>query len=139
MLRIALGAIAGFFGWIVLWVGVEKILSAVLPEWYGAPQLAFQNAVENGAARFTAETRLLVAHVFIGAIVSAISGYIAALCAGGNRRAPLILGFLLLALGLMKLVMSWPYVPISYHIVFTALLLPMAVVGGKLTGRGDYR
>ena len=139
MMRIALGVIAGFFAWIIVWFGIEKILIAFLPEWYGAPQLAFQAAVENGPAApgFTAETRLLLMHIVIGSIVSMISGYLAAAIAGENNRTPLILGILLLALGLLKLVMSWPYVPIWYHIIFTAILLPMAVLGGKMrvTGR----
>lgn len=132
MLRIVLGVIAGFFSWVILWVGVEKILIAVLPEWYGAPQLAFQNAVENGGQNFTAETRLLLSHIFIGSIVSVIAGAIAALIAGENSRAPLVVGFFLLALGVLKVFMSWPYVPIWYHIIFTAMLLPMAIIGGKL-------
>ena len=54
------------------------------------------------------------------------------LIAGENKRAPLILGFLLLALGLLKVVMSWPYVPIWYHLIFTAILLPMTIMGGRL-------
>jgi hypothetical protein len=131
MLRIVLGIIGGFFAWLILWVGIEKILSSVLPEWYGAPQSAFQNALENGG-KFTAETRLLLSHIIIGSIVSLISGFLAALIAGENTRAPLIVGFLLLAVGLLKVVMSWPYVPIWYHIAFTALLLLMAIAGGKL-------
>lgn len=136
MLRIVFGVIAGFLGWLILWVGIEKILIAVLPAWYGVPQLAFQNAVENGpgTSGFTAETRLLLSHVVIGSVVSMISGLLSAVVAGENRRAPLVLGFLLLALGLLKAAMSWPYVPIWYHVIFTALLLPMAVVGGKLKG-----
>jgi hypothetical protein len=131
MLRIVLGIIGGFFAWLILWVGIEKILSAILPAWYGAPQSAFQNALENGG-QFTAETRLLLSHIIIGSIVSVISGFLAALVARENARAPLIVGFLLLAMGLLKVAMSWPYVPIWYHIAFTALLLPMAIAGGKL-------
>ena len=64
--------------------------------------------------------------------VSVMSGFLAALIGGGNQRAPLVLGFLLLAVGVMKAVMSWPYVPIWYHVIFTVILLPMAIVGGKL-------
>ncbi len=131
MLRIVLGVIAGFIGWVIVWVGVEKILSAILPEWYGAPQAAFQAAVEKGAS-FTAETRLLLSHIVLGSIVSVMAGSLAALIAGENSRAPLVLGCLLLALGLLKAVMSWPYVPIWYHVIFTAILLPMAIMGGKL-------
>ncbi len=131
MIRIGLGVIAGFFSWLIVWVGVEKVLSAMLPQWYGAPQLAFQEAIEKGG-QFTAETRLLLSHIVIGSIVSVMSGFLAALIAGENKRAPLILGFLLLALGVMKLFMSWAYVPIWYHVVFTAMLLSMAIVGGRL-------
>lgn len=132
MIRIVLGVIAGFFAWAILWVGIEKVLSAILPEWYGAPQLAFQQAVENQVDQFTAETRLLLSHIVIASIVALVSGFLAALVAGENKRAPLVLGFLLLAVGLLKVAMSWPYVPIWYHVVFTATLLAMALIGGKL-------
>ena len=131
MLRIIAGVIVGFFAWIVVWVGIEKVLSALFPQWYGAPQLAFQNAIENGGA-FTAETRLLVSHVFIASVVAIISGFLAAVVSGENKRAPLVLGFLLLAVGLLKVVMSWQYVPLWYHFLFTAVLLPLTIMGGKL-------
>lgn len=134
MVRIALGSIAGFIAWIILWVGIEKIFIAVLPQWYGVPQLAFQEAVENRAGQFTAETRLLLTHIIIGSIVSVIAGYLAALTAGDRARAPMILGFLLVGLGVLKAAMSWSYVPLWYHVIFTAMLLPMTIVGGKLKG-----
>jgi hypothetical protein len=131
MVRIVLGVIAGFIAWAIAWVGSEKILSAIWPEGFGAHQRAFQAAIENGG-QFTADTNMLLTHIVLGSIVSVMSGSVAALIAGENTRAPLVLGFLLLAVGLLKLVMSWPYVPIWYHVIFTAILLPMAVVGGKL-------
>ena len=130
MVRIVLGVIAGFFAWAIVWFGSEKILSAIWPE-FGAHQLAFQAAIEHGG-QFTADTTILLIHIVDGSIVSVMSGFLAALIARENKRAPLVLGFLLLALGLLKLVMSWPYVPIWYHVIFTAVLLPMATVGGKL-------
>jgi hypothetical protein len=131
MVRIVLGVVGGFFAWVIAWVGSEKILSAIWPEGFGAPQRAFQAAIENGG-QFTADTRLLLTHIVLGSIVSVMSGFLAALIAGGNIRAPLVLGFLLLAMGLLKVVMSWPYVPLWYHVIFTVLLLPMAIMGGKL-------
>jgi hypothetical protein len=130
MVRIVFGVIAGFFSWIIAWFGGEKILSAIWPE-FGVHQAAFQAAIENGG-QFTADTTILLIHIVLGSIVSVISGFLAALIAGENKRAPLVLGFLLLAFGLLKLVMSWPYVPIWYHVVFTAMLLPMTIIGGKL-------
>ncbi|NOT62293.1 MAG: hypothetical protein HOP19_18960 [Acidobacteria bacterium] len=130
MVRIVLGVIAGFFAWAILWFGGEKIISALWPE-FSAHQAAFQAAIENGG-QFTANTRMLLTHIVLGSIVSVLAGFLAALIARGNQRAPLVLGFLLLAMGLMKVAMSWPYVPLWYHIIFTALLLPMAMMGGKL-------
>jgi len=131
MVRIVLGVIAGFFSWLIVWFGSEKILSAISPEGFGAHQRAFEAAVKNGG-QFTAATSLLLTHIVLGSIVSVMSGFLAALIAGGNPRAPLVLGFLLLALGVVKVVMSWAYVPIWYQVIFTALLIPMTIMGGKL-------
>src|SRR5688572_21609672 len=131
MVRIVLGVIAGFFAWAIVWVGSEKILSALWPEGFGAPQRAFEAAIKNGGP-FTADTTLLLMHIVLGSFVSVLSGFLAALIAGENKRAPLVLGFLLTAFGLLKLVMSWPYVPLWYHVLFTALLIPMTIMGGKL-------
>ena len=142
MVRIVLGVIAGFFAWAIVWVGSEKILSAIWPEGYGAHQRAFEAAVKEGG-EFTADTTMLLTHIVLGSIVSVLSGFLAALIAGENKRTPLVLGFLLVALGLLKVLLSWPYVPIWYHVIFTALLIPMTMVGGKLKttiltgGRGN--
>ena len=133
MVRIVLGVIAGFFAWAIVWVGSEKILSAIWPEGFGAHQRAFEAALRNtNGGQFTADTTMLLTHIVLGSIVSVMSGFLAALIAGENNRAPLVLGFLLLAFGLLKVVLSWPYVPIWYHVIFTALLIPMTILGGKL-------
>lgn len=131
MLRIVLGIIAGFIGWVIMWVGSEKILSAIWPKGFGVHQRAFEAAITNGGP-FTPDTTHLLTHIVLGSIVSVISGFLAALIATENIYAPLILGFLLVALGLAKAVMSWRYVPLWYHIIFTMILLPMAILGGKL-------
>lgn len=80
MLRIISGVIGGFLAWAIAWFGGEQILSAIWPEAFGAPQRAFQAAIENGGP-FTADT--------------------------------------------------W------YHVLFTALLIPMTIMGGRLSGRAD--
>ena len=130
MLRIVLGAIAGFIAWLIVWVGSEKVLSALWPA-FGAHQRAFEEAIKNGG-QFTADTAALLTHIVLGSIISVMSGSLAALIAGENTRAPLGVGCLLLALGLLKAWMSWQYVPIWYHIIFTAMLLPLAILGGRL-------
>jgi hypothetical protein len=128
--RIVLGAIAGFFAWATAWFGCEAVLSTTWA-WYGLHQGAFQAAVVDGGS-FTANSSLLLIHIVLGSIISVMSGFVAALIARENRRAPLVLGLLLLGVGVLKAVLSWPYVPIWYHITFTAMLVPMALVGGRL-------
>ena len=130
MLRIVLGVIAGFFAWMIVWVGCEKIVSAIWPA-FGVHQRAFEEVVKNGG-QFTSDPRMLLTHIVLGSLVSVMAGFLAALIARENKRAPLILGFLLLALGVLKMVLSWPYVPIWYHVIFTAILIPMTIIGGKL-------
>ena len=130
MLRIVLGIIGGFFAWMIAWFGTEKILSAIWQD-FGVHQRAFEEALKNGG-QFTADTKMLLTHIVMGSIVSVLSGFLAALIAGENARAPLVLGFVLLALAIVKAVMSWQYVPIWYQVIFTAILLPLAIVGGKL-------
>ena len=110
MVRIVLGVISAFLAWLIAWVGSEKILSAIWSG-FGAHQRAFEEAIKNGG-QFTADTTMLLTHIVIGSIVSVLAGSLAALIAGENRRAPLVLGCLLLALGFLKAVMSWQHVPI---------------------------
>ena len=130
MLRIVLGVIVGFFAWMIFWVASEQVLSAIWAE-FGAHQAAFQAAIEDGGP-FTADSTILLIHCVLALIVSFISGFLAAWIAGGNKRAPLVLGVLLLVVGLLKAAMSWQYVPLWYHVLFTAVLLPMTILGGKL-------
>ena len=130
MVRIVLGIVVGFLAWIILWFGGEQIIAAGWPK-FGAHQAAFQTAIENGGP-FIADSTILLVHILLASIVSVVAGLAAALIAGENKRAPLILGCLLLAMGLLKATMSWALVPIWYHIIFTAILLPMTMIGGKL-------
>lgn len=130
MLRIALGIIGGFIGWLIIWVGSEKVISALWPA-FGVHQKAFEEVIKNGG-EFTADTTMLVTHIVLGSIVSVMAGALAALIAGENSKAPLFAGILLLLMGVMKAVMSWQYVPVWYHAVFTLMLLPLAILGGRL-------
>src|SRR5438094_595693 len=105
MLRIVLGVIAGFFAWLVVWVGSEKILSAIWPA-FGVHQKAFEEAIKNGGS-FAADTTMLLTHIVVGSTLAVMSGSLAALIAGENTRAPLFVGILLLVMGVLKAVMSW--------------------------------
>jgi len=138
MVRIVLGVIAGFVAWSIVWVGSEKILSAIWPEWYGAHQLAFEAAIANGG-QFTPDTTILLMNIVRGAMVSVMSGFLAALIAGENKRSPLVLGLLLVAFDLLIVILSWRHVPLWYGVIFTALLIPMTIIGGKLKTTPESR
>src|SRR5205809_7591381 len=102
MLRIVLGIIGGFIAWLIVWVGVEKIISAIWPA-FGVHQKAFEEVIKNGG-QFTADTTMLLTHIVVGSILAVASGSLAALIAGENARAPLFVGILLLAMGILKAV-----------------------------------
>ncbi len=131
MARIVLGVIAGFMAWMLAWFGGEQLLTAIGPDWFGAPQRAFEAALMNGG-QLTVSPIHLLAHIGLALIVTTLAGFLAAAVARENKRAPFAVGVLLLPMGIMKASMSWTRVPMWYHLMFTGLLLPMAIVGGKL-------
>jgi hypothetical protein len=133
MVRIVFGVIGGFVGWMIAGIGSEKIVGAMWPA-FGDHQRAFEGAIKNEGP-FTANATMLATHVVLAAIVSVMAGSLAALIAAESMRAPLLVGVVLLALGLLKAGMSWQHVPLWYHAAFTLVLLPMAVIGGKLAER----
>lgn len=131
MVRIILGVIVGFIAWSIVWVGSEQILSWFWPAWYGAHQAAFEMATYNNSA-FTPDTRILVMNIIRGSLVSIMSGFLAAMIAGERGRSTMSLGILLLAFGVLVAALTWAIIPLWYHIIFTAMLIPMTILGGKL-------
>jgi len=81
---------------------------------------------------FEPDRAILVMHLFRSVIVSIMSGFIAAVVSGENKKAPLWLGIVLLLFGIMVQAMAWSYIPIWYHLFFLVLLIPMSILGGKM-------
>jgi len=131
MLRVILGIVAGFIAWSILWVGSDQVIMMLSPGWYGAHQLGFEKAMTN-KSEFTPDNTIMIMHLVRAVIITLMSGYLAAFIARGNRNAPLGLGILLLLFGAMVQAMAWNYIPIWYHIVFLALLIPVSILGGRL-------
>ena len=131
MLRIILGVVVGFIAWSILWVGSDQMLILFSPDWYGIHQHTFQAAMFNETP-FTPNTTILLMHLGRAAIISIMAGFLAAMVAGENRRAPLILGVLLLLFGAAVEAAAWSFLPVWYHLVFLALLIPLTILGGRV-------
>jgi uncharacterized membrane protein YeaQ/YmgE (transglycosylase-associated protein family) len=138
MVRIILGVIAGFIAWSIVWVGSDQMLITLSREWYGSHQFAFENAMFNETA-FTPDNTILLLHLVRAVIISLMAGFLAAFIANENRKAPFALGLLLLLFGLMVQVMAWRYLPVWYHAIFLALLVPVTVAGGRMRSSVNVR
>lgn len=131
MARIILAVIGGFIAWTILWIGSNAAYQAISPGWFGAHEKAFQAAfAANGP--FQADTTVMLLSLVTGIVVTLACGFLAALIARENRKAPLVLGILLLVVGIAFQAMAWKYIPIWYHLIFLLMLVPMTIAGGKL-------
>ena len=131
MVRIILAIIAGFVVWTLLWIGTDEVLRMLSPDWYRAHQLGMEKAMTN-KAEFTADTGILLISLFRSVIISLASGFLAAVIARGDSKAYVVLGILLLLVGSAVQIMTWNYMPLWYHLLFLALIVPMTYFGGRL-------
>lgn len=130
MLRLVLGVVAGFIVWSLLWVGSDAVFGMISPDW-GKTSADFQAATENKTP-FTLDSWIFIVLLIKSFIVSIISGFVTALIARETLKSTVGLGVLLLVFGIFVQASVWNYMPLWYHIPFLLMLIPMAVVGGKL-------
>jgi hypothetical protein len=131
MVRIILGVIVGFIVWSLLWIGSDAIFSVISPDW-GKTSADFRAAIENKTP-YALSSAVLITLLVKSIIISIISGFVAALIARENTKSTLGLGILLLLFGIFIQAVYWNYMPLWYHIPFLVLLIPMTILGGKLT------
>ncbi len=130
MVKIILGVIVGFIVWSILWIGTDFVLMAALP-WYRAHQVGMARAMAE-IQPFSADATVLAMNLVRSILVSMVSGFLAAFIASERSRSGLILGILLLAVGLLVQVSAWSYMPVWYHVIFLALIVPVTMTGAKL-------
>ena len=93
--------------------------------------------VEQGAT-YTGSVPILLAYLIRTIIASIVAGFTAAFIAKDNAKTPLILGIILLLIGLPIHIIGWSTLPVWYHLIWLALLIPMTVLGGKLKEKRNY-
>jgi hypothetical protein len=121
--RAIIAVLAGAAVWAVLWVGGTQAAATAFPNIL----VARQPVTHTGA---------LIGLILYSLPLSVLAGYVTAAVAVGDRmRAVWILAILQLALGLFVEISSWNPMPVWYHIVFLALLVPATLYGGALRVR----
>jgi len=122
-MRTALGVIAGFIVWSVLWLCANVALrsAGILPATTTAP--------------ITAATPVL-ALLVVSIVCSVVAGYLAVRLAHVPAAA-VFLGVVLLVVGIAVQMKYWTLMPSWYSIAFIILLLPMTVAGGRMAASAN--
>ena len=131
MIRIILGIIVGFVIWSIIWVGSDALMASFSQTWWGAQKDAMALAVVNND-KYHSDIVITIIDLVRSVIASIMAGFLAAVVAGENRRAPLILGVILLAVGVAVQIHLWNVYPVWFHPVFWILLIPATILGGKM-------
>ncbi len=123
MTRMIIGAIVGYAVWTAIWLTVNAMVFAEAGE-----------VIAAGDA-FTETGPLL--GVLALSIACSLAGGVAAAIAGGKRARGAVLGnsLLLLATGIFIQAGVWSLMPVWYHLIFWALLVPMTLLGGMFVAR----
>ena len=120
MVRNVLSVLAGFAVWTVLWLASNAAIATTVPSAFG----------EDGA---TDNAGILVLFLVLSVVFSIVVGY---LCVTLARQKPMrlamILGVLLLVVGIFVQIQFWDVMPIWYHLIFLALLIPGVVLGANM-------
>lgn len=117
--RVALAVVAGAVVWAVLWIGGTRAGQAAFPA-----QLAEGQPITSSAA--------LLALILYSVVLSLLAGFVAAAVARERWSAAVwALALLQLALGIIAETSYWSLMPVWYHVVFLALVVPATVAGGK--------
>ena len=115
----SIGAVfAGMVVWSVLWIGSNAALAAAFPEIITAGQPLFHIPT-------------LLTLIALSVVFSVAAGYVTGMTAARNAvQHAWGLGVAQLALGIFFEVSLWNLLPVWYHLVFLALLIPGNVFGG---------
>jgi len=121
MKRAILAFIAGLLVWVLVVSVLNRGLRVFFPGYAAAePTMAFT-------------VGMLAARLLIGVVTSVIAGAVTAAIAPASARVPWVLGVVLLALFIPDHYRLWSAFPFWYHVTFLVTLLPLVVLGSRLT------
>jgi hypothetical protein len=123
MWRSILAVVVGFLVIGALAVGTDAAVHAAVPHLYDA----------NGRTEHV--PLLLLTQLYVGVFAVAGCYLTARLAPDRPMRHAMILGVLGLAFNVVGSIAAWETVPVWYHVVALALVLPFAWLGGRLRER----
>lgn len=122
-MRNVLGVIGGFVVWSALWLAGNSGLRGAMPARFDAEG-------------YTWDTLVLSLALVLSVLCSGAAGWVAGRLATRPGLAGTILGVVLLVVGLGVQIAAWSRLPVWYHLVFLALLLPVTRWGARRGGAG---
>ena len=120
--RVIVAVIAGYAVWTALWLGGNAVLFAEAA------------AVIGDGEAYTAAGPLAGVIVLSVACSLAAGLTAAAMARVKARGAVLSMAALLLLTGIGVQAGVWSFMPVWYHLIFLALIVPVAVLGGRFAG-----
>ncbi len=117
----AIGAVvAGAAVWAVLWLGMNGVLPSVIPDIYVVGERLEHVPV-------------LLFLIGYSVVLSILAGYVTAAVRGPDPMGAVkALAALQLTLGIVAEAANWDLLPVWYHLVFLALVVPATLYGGRL-------
>jgi hypothetical protein len=76
---------------------------------------------------------MMIARLSIGAVATAVAGWVAGTITKRSTIATLLPGVLLLLAFIPQHISLWDKFPVWYHLTFLISLVPLTFAGGKLT------
>ena len=119
--------IAGLVSWAIVVTILNFGLRATIPGYHAA----------EATLQFTMTMK--IGRLVEAALASLAAGAIVGLIAPPSRWAPWLVGLITLGIFLPVHVNLWDRFPIWYHLAFLVPLVPLVVLGSRLTGSGASR
>ncbi len=119
MLKSIVSVVSGYLAWTVLFLGGGAVLRAAF-------------AAAHAADGRVDATGVLLLYLALSVLASAVAGAVTARLAPRRAMAHVgVLAALLLATGLPVQVSVWETLPVWYHVLFLAALVPVTWLGGR--------
>ena len=122
-MRNVIAVIGGFVVWSALWLGGNAAIKGAMPGRYQPDG-------------FSQDATILVSALVLSVVCSMVAGWVAGRLGSSPIKAGSILGVVLLAVGTMVQLGAWKNMPVWYHLIFLALLFPVARTGAARGAAG---